>query len=86
MLYLQVAAVLFALTGLEIATYAEWLGAAFIPLLLIMMAVKFGLVACSSCTSSSTPRSSAGCSGPGSSWRWCVYVAALSTFKFFATT
>ena len=45
LLYLKVAAALFVLTGMEVyASYAEWLGGAFLPLLLILMAIKFVLV------------------------------------------
>ena len=44
-LYIKVAAALFVLTGLEIYTsYADWLGDAFLPILLILMAIKFLLV------------------------------------------
>ena len=40
--YVQIALILAAITALEIyASYADWLGKAFIPLLLFMMAIKF---------------------------------------------
>ncbi|TVR27151.1 MAG: hypothetical protein EA389_03975 [Ilumatobacter sp.] len=43
--YIQLAAVLAIITGLEVyASYADWLGPAFIPSLLIMMAIKFAAV------------------------------------------
>ena len=44
-LYLKVAAALFVLTGMEVySSYADWLGGAFLPVLLILMAIKFVLV------------------------------------------
>jgi len=43
--YIQLAAVLAVVTGLEVyASYADWLGPAFIPSLIIMMVVKFAAV------------------------------------------
>lgn len=40
--YIQLAIVLAIITGLEVyASYADWLGPAFIPSLIIMMVVKF---------------------------------------------
>lgn len=43
--YIQLAAFLAVVTGLEVyASYADWLGAAFIPSLIIMMVIKFAAV------------------------------------------
>jgi len=42
--YVRIAAILAAITGLEVATYYVDLGALFLPALLIMMAVKFIIV------------------------------------------
>ncbi|CAN5560393.1 hypothetical protein BH23ACT3_BH23ACT3_05420 [soil metagenome] len=43
--YVQLAAVLALITALEVyASYADWLGPAFIPSLIIMMVVKFAAV------------------------------------------
>jgi cytochrome c oxidase subunit IV len=43
--YIKVAVVLAVLTALEVyASYADWLGRAFVPLLFVLMAVKFVLV------------------------------------------
>lgn len=43
--YIQLAVVLAVITALEVyASYADWLGAAFIPSLIIMMVVKFAAV------------------------------------------
>ena len=51
--YVKIAAVLGVITGVEVFTYFEsvvdW-GDALIPSLMVMMVVKFYLVACSSCT------------------------------------
>ena len=42
--YVRIAAILAAITALEVATYYVDLGALFLPALLIMMAVKFYIV------------------------------------------
>ena len=42
--YVRIAAILAAITALEVATYYIDLGALFLPALLIMMAVKFYIV------------------------------------------
>lgn len=43
--YVRIAVILAVITAAEVyASYASWLGAAFIPLLLFMMAVKFIMV------------------------------------------
>ena len=42
--YVRIAAILAAITALEVATYYIDLGALFLPSLLIMMAVKFYIV------------------------------------------
>ena len=40
--YVQVAAALALITGLEVfASYSDWLGGAFLPILLVLMVVKF---------------------------------------------
>lgn len=44
-MYVQIAGVLFVLTGLEFSTYFVDFAAMHVPLLLALMAVKFGLVA-----------------------------------------
>ena len=44
-MYVQIAGVLFVLTGLEFSTYFIDFGVMHIPLLLALMAIKFGLVA-----------------------------------------
>jgi cytochrome c oxidase subunit 4 len=43
--YVQVAAILAFITALEVAaSYTDWLGSAFIPVLLILMTIKFAMV------------------------------------------
>jgi cytochrome c oxidase subunit 4 len=43
--YVQIAIILAAITAAEVATYYVDLGVALIPVLLVMMVVKFGIVA-----------------------------------------
>lgn len=45
LLYFKVAAFLFVITGLEVSTYYVDFGKAAIPLLMVMMTIKFGVVA-----------------------------------------
>jgi cytochrome c oxidase subunit 4 len=86
-LYLKVAAALFVLTGLEVySSYADWLGSAFIPLLLIMMAVKFLLVVLFFMHLKFDAKIFGKLFWAGFFLAVSVYVAALCTFKFFATT
>jgi cytochrome c oxidase subunit 4 len=86
-LYLKVAAALFVLTGLEVySTYAEWLGAAFIPLLLTMMAVKFVLVVLFFMHLKFDAKIFGRLFWTGFFLAVFVYAAALTTFKFFAPT
>jgi cytochrome c oxidase subunit IV len=85
-LYLKVAAALFVLTGLEVySTYAEWLGSAFIPLLLSMMAIKFLLVVLFFMHLKFDAKIFGRLFWTGFFLAVSVYVAALATFKFFAT-
>jgi cytochrome c oxidase subunit 4 len=85
-LYLKVAAALFVLTGLEVySTYAEWLGSAFIPLLLTMMAIKFLLVVLFFMHLKFDAKIFGRLFWAGFFLAVSVYVAALTTFKFFAT-
>ena len=85
-LYLKVAGALFVLTGLEVySTYAEWLGSAFIPLLLTMMAIKFLLVVLFFMHLKFDAKIFGRLFWAGFFLAVSVYVAALTTFKFFAT-
>jgi cytochrome c oxidase subunit 4 len=86
-LYLKVAAALFVLTGMEVyASYAEWLGAAFIPLLLTMMAIKFVLVVLFFMHLKFDAKIFGRLFWTGFFLAVVVYVTFLTTFKFFATT
>jgi len=86
-LYIKVAAALFVLTGLEVySSYAEWLGGAFIPLLLIMMMVKFVLVVLFFMHLRFDAKIFSRLFWTGFFLAITVYIAALATFQFFATS
>jgi len=79
-----VAAALFVLTGMEVyASYAEWLGAAFIPLLLIMMAIKFVLVVLFFMHLRWDSKLFGRLFWAGAFLAIAVYVGALATFQYF---
>ena len=83
-LYLKVAAVLFVLTGMEVyASYADWLGGAFLPLLLILMAIKFVLVVLFFMHLKFDAKIFGRLFWAGFFLAVGVYVTALATFKFF---
>ena len=83
-LYLKVAAALFVLTGLEVySSYAGWLGNAFIPVLLILMAVKFILVVLFFMHLKFDAKIFGRLFWAGFFLAVGVYVAALATFEFF---
>jgi cytochrome c oxidase subunit IV len=85
--YLKIAGVLFVLTGMEVyASYADWLGNAFLPLLLILMAIKFILVVLFFMHLKFDAKIFGRLFWAGFFLAVTVYVAALATFKFFATT
>ena len=85
--YLKIAGVLFVLTGMEVyASYADWLGNAFLPLLLILMAIKFLLVVLFFMHLKFDAKIFGRLFWAGFFLAVTVYVAALATFKFFATT
>ena len=82
--YVQVALILAAITGLEIyASYADWLGDAFIPLLLIMMVIKFVSVVLFFMHLKFDSKIFSWLFYSGLLLAVGVYVAALFTFKFF---
>ena len=86
-LYLKVAAVLFVLTGMEIyASYAEWLGSVFIPLLLVLMAIKFLLVVLFFMHLKFDAKIFGRLFWAGFILALVVYITALATFKFFVST
>ena len=85
-LYLKIAGVLFVLTGMEVyASYADWLGNAFLPLLLILMAIKFVLVVLFFMHLKFDAKIFGRLFWAGFFLAVTVYAAALATFKFFAT-
>jgi cytochrome c oxidase subunit 4 len=84
-LYLKVAAALFVLTGMEIYTsYASWLGDAFLPILLTLMAVKFVLVVLFFMHLKFDAKIFGRLFWTGFFLAVVVYSAALATFHFFA--
>ena len=83
-LYLKVAAALFVLTGMEMySSYAEWLGGAFLPLLLILMAIKFVLVVLFFMHLKFDAKIFGRLFWAGFFLAVVVYCTALATFKFF---
>ena len=85
-LYLKVAAALFVLTGMEVyASYADWLGSAFIPILLIMMAIKFLLVVLFFMHLKFDAKIFGRLFWAGFTLAVIVYCTALATFQFFAS-
>src|SRR3954452_13346580 len=86
-LYVKVAAALFVLTGMEVYTsYASWLGGAFLPILLALMAIKFVLVVLFFMHLRFDAKIFGRLFWAGFFLAVTVYIAALATFKFFATT
>jgi cytochrome c oxidase subunit 4 len=85
-LYIKVAAALFVLTGLEVYTsYAHWLGDAFLPILLILMAVKFVLVVLFFMHLKFDAKIFGRLFWAGFFLAVAVYCTALATFHFFAS-
>jgi len=86
LVYIKVAIVLAALTGLEVAaSYSGWLGKAAVPLLLIMMVIKFFTVVLYFMHIKYDAKVFGRLFYAGLGLAVGVYVAALCTFKFFAT-
>jgi cytochrome c oxidase subunit 4 len=85
-LYIKVAAALFVLTGMEVySTYADWLGKAFLPVLLILMAIKFTLVVLFFMHLKFDAKIFGRLFWTGFFLAVTVYVVALATFHFFAS-
>jgi cytochrome c oxidase subunit 4 len=85
-LYLKVALALFVLTGMEVySSYAKWMGDAFLPVLLILMAVKFVLVVLFFMHLKFDAKIFGRLFWTGFFLAVGVYVAALATFHFFAS-
>jgi cytochrome c oxidase subunit 4 len=86
LVYFKVAAVLAAITGLEIAaSYSGWLGKAAVWLLLIMMVIKFFTVVLYFMHIKYDAKLFGRLFYTGIGLAVGVYAAALCTFKFFAT-
>jgi cytochrome c oxidase subunit 4 len=86
LVYIKVAVVLAALTGLEVAaSYSGWLGKAAVPLLLIMMVIKFFTVVLYFMHIKYDAKVFGRLFYAGLGLAVGVYIAALCTFKFFAT-
>jgi cytochrome c oxidase subunit 4 len=82
--YIQIAIVLAVITALEVyASYAGWLGAAFIPLLIFMMIAKFVIVALFFMHLKFDSKVFSWMFYAGLFLALGVYVATLATFKFF---
>jgi len=85
-LYIKVAAALFVLTGLEVYTsYAHWLGGAFLPILLTLMAIKFVLVVLFFMHLKFDAKIFGRLFWTGFFLAVAVYSVALATFHFFAS-
>jgi cytochrome c oxidase subunit 4 len=85
LVYIKVAAVLAALTGLEVAaSYSGWLGKAAIWLLLIMMVIKFFTVVLYFMHIKYDAKVFGRLFYTGLGLAVGVYLAALCTFQFFA--
>jgi cytochrome c oxidase subunit 4 len=84
--YIKVAVILAAITGMEVAaTYAGWLGRAVVPLLLIMMVIKFFTVVLYFMHIKYDAKLFGRLFYAGLGLAVGVYVAFLATFKFFGT-
>ena len=86
LVYFKVAAILAVLTGLEVAaSYSGWLGKAAVPLLLIMMVIKFFTVVLYFMHIKYDAKLFGRLFYAGLGLAVGVYAAALCTFKFFST-
>jgi cytochrome c oxidase subunit 4 len=84
LLYVKVAAVLVALTAIEIyATYANFLGHVFLPLMLCLMATKFVLVVLFFMHLRWDSKLFGRLFWAGAFLAIAVYVGALATFQYF---
>ncbi len=82
--YIQIAIILAVITALEVyASYADWLGAAFIPLLIFMMVAKFVMVALFFMHLKFDSKVFSWMFYAGLFLALGVYVVTLTTFKFF---
>jgi cytochrome c oxidase subunit 4 len=84
MVYIKVAGILVVLTGMEIyASYADFLGKAFLPLMLSLMAIKFLLVVLFFMHLRWDSKLFGRLFWAGAFLAVAVYVGALATFQYF---
>lgn len=81
--YVRIAIILAAITGLEVSTYYLDFGALFLPILLIMMAIKFVMVVSYFMHLKFDNKIFSFLFYAGLVLAVGVYVAYLATFKFF---
>jgi cytochrome c oxidase subunit IV len=85
--YIRVALILGAITAGEVyASYADWLGKAFIPLLITMMTIKFLMVVSLFMSLKFDNKIFSYLFYAGLILAILVYAAALATFRFFSPT
>jgi cytochrome c oxidase subunit 4 len=85
--YIRVALILGAITAGEVyASYADWLGKAFIPLLITMMTIKFLMVVSLFMHLKFDNKIFSYLFYAGLILAILVYAAALATFRFFSPT
>ena len=82
--YIRIAIILAAMTALEVSTYYVDFGALFLPVLLILMVVKFFIVVSYFMHLKFDNKLFSFCFYAGLFLAVMVYVIALATFKFFA--
>jgi len=82
--YIRIAIILAAMTGLEVSTYYVDFGSLFLPVLLILMVVKFFVVVSYFMHLKFDNKLFSFCFYAGLFLAVMVYVIALATFKFFA--
>lgn len=82
--YIRIALILAAMTALEVSTYYVDFGSLFLPVLLILMCVKFFVVVSYFMHLKFDNKLFSFCFYAGLFLAVTVYVIALATFKFFA--
>lgn len=82
--YIRIAIILAAMTGLEVSTYYVDFGSLFLPVLLVLMVVKFFVVVSYFMHLKFDNKLFSFCFYAGLFLAVMVYVIALATFKFFA--
>ena len=82
--YIRIAIILAAMTALEVSTYYVDFGSLFLPVLLILMVVKFFIVVSYFMHLKFDNKLFSFCFYAGLFLAVMVYVIALATFKFFA--